>query len=397
MRQQINSLLALSAIISSTFLYSAEKLPIDISNYLRLEYDDNIFTTGDGSGAEPQESLIIIEQIEFLLDSQMNNTYVGVRYSPVFKYYEDRPSDDTDLSHQWDLILNQDFSPRTSFQLNHTLRVAEEAELVENDISFRNDNDYLYNSVTGKFITQVVPDKTSVQASARYEDFAYDDNDVAEVSDYDASTVGLDVIQILQPEMSLSGEFRFTDLDYTTDLRDAETIQLGLALSKMFNPRLRGEVRAGIENHDPADAISEETESPYIDGNLSFFPAKGTRITTGIAYKQEKSPVSIFTMQEMFVLSGTYSNDLTAGITMNLSGSYSMGDFSTDNATSVFDPELNSAGDETQISFVASLNYSLNVRNSFILSYQYTELESDVRPVSDYDRSRFSLGWKYNL
>lgn len=395
MRQLTQTIFGL--LLTCSLFLSAENLPIEVYNFLRLEYDDNIFTTGDGSAAEVQESLVIVEQIEFLLDTQLNNSYFGIRYSPVFKYYEDRPDDDTDLSHQWDFIYNQDFTPRTSFQLKHILRIAEEAELVQDDVSFRNNNDYMYNSVVGKFITQVVPDKTSLQFSGRYEDFAYDDNAVAEVSDYDNATGGFDVVQNLQPETSLSGQFRYSEIDYETDLRDAETIQAGLALSKMVNPKFQFEVRAGYESHEASDEISQDTDTPYGDLNLSYFPAKGTRMSGTISYKQDKSPVSTFTMQERFIFAGTYSNDLTAGITMNLTGSYSIGEFSTDNATALYDPAVNSDGDEKRISFMASLDYNINVRNSMILSYSYTDLESDVRPASDYDRNRFSLGWKYNL
>jgi hypothetical protein len=46
---------------------------------------------------------------------------------------------------------------------------------------------------------------------------------------------------------------------------------------------------------------------------------------------------------------------------------------------------------------LTALNYDLNVRNSLELAWRYTELESDVRPGSDYDRNRYYLGWKYRL
>lgn len=395
MRQTTSLLLGL--MISSSLLLSAKNLPIDISNYLSLEWDDNVYTTGDGSGVDPIESWVILEQIEFLLDSQFDNTYLGVRYSPTFKYFDNRPDDDTDISNQWDLILNHDFTPRSSFRLHHVLRAAQEPELVQDDVTFRNNNDYIYNSVDASFITQVSPDKTSLQFSGRFVDFSYDDDLVAENSDYQEWVAGFDVIQVLQPNTSLSAQFRYADLDYQTDFRDAESIQVGLALDKVLNPKLSTQMRGGYESQNPSDSAAEDTDSPYVDASVLYQPVKGNRFSLGAGYSQDKSPVNTFSMQERFSFTGSYANDLTAGLTLNLSATYALGDFSTDNATSLYDPAVNSDGEEQTISLAASLSYEINVRNSMVLSYRYSELNSDVRAASDYDRNRVSLGWKYSL
>ncbi|MGA0334189.1 MAG: outer membrane beta-barrel protein [Kiritimatiellia bacterium] len=378
-------------------LLSAKNLPLEISNYLSFEYDDNVFTTGDGVGTDPVDSFVLVEQIEFLLDSQAGNTYYGLRYIPTFKYYQDRPDDDTDFTNQWDFILNHDFTPRTSLQLNHVLRQAQEPELVADDVTFRNNNDYLYNSVNLDLITQVVPDKTSLQASGRFVDFSYDDDQVAELSDYQELTGGFDVVQVLQPQTSASLQVRYSELDYEADFRDADTLQGGVAVSKVFSPKFNAEIRGGIESHNPSDEVSKDTENPYGDISLNYEPLKGTRMGLALGYKQAKSPINLFTMQERFTVSGTYANDLTAGLTLLLSGSYSMGDFSEDNATSLYDPTVNTDGDEEILYLSAALSYNINVRNSLVLSYKYSELTSDVRSASDYDRNRISLGWKYSL
>ncbi|MDF3127835.1 outer membrane beta-barrel protein [Kiritimatiellaeota bacterium B1221] len=389
--------LALGLFISSSFYLSAKDLPLDISNYLRVEYDDNVFTTGDGEGTEPVESFVLVEQIEFLLDSQAGNTYYGLRYIPTFKYYENRPDDDTDINNQLDVILNHDFTPRTSAQLKYSLRQADEPELVEDDVSFRNNNDYIYNSVNLDVITQVVPEKTSLKASGRYVDFAYDDDQVAETSDYSEATGGFDIIQVLQPTSNLAVQFRYTDVDYTADYRDAETLQGGLSFSKVLNPKLDGEIRLGYESHDPSDVVSQDTDSPYGNLTLRYQPLKGRRFTLGLGYAQAKSAVSTFSMQERFTANLSYANDLTASLTFTIGGTYAMGDYSMDNTTSLFDPAVNTDGDEETIYLSTSLDYNINVRNAMVLSYQYSDLDSDVRSASDYDRNRISLGWKYSL
>lgn len=395
MRQLLRTLLALTLLIS--WSATAQELPFQVFNFLKVEYDDNVFTTGEGAGADAQESLKIVEQIEFLLDSQQGNTYYGVRYSPSFVWYEDRPGDSTDVNHQLDLILNQDFTPRTSLNLKHVLRAAQEPELVSDDVTFRRNNDYLYNSFDARLLTQVVPEKTSVQASGRLVDFSYDEDDVAEVNDYQEMTAGLDLIQVVMPETTVSGQIRHSEVDYDTDLRDFSNTQVGLSASRIFNPKFEAQVRGGVEMHRSDDAISDDLDSPYVSGSLIFLPAKGTRITLGLGYAQDKSPVVIFSTQEKATLSATLSRDLTAALRLHLTGLYSMGSFSVDNATEVFNPEVNSDGDENLLRFNTTLSYRMNVRNSLEATLQYNDLESDVRPGSDYDRTRVSLGWKYSL
>jgi hypothetical protein len=396
MRQLQRTLLLTSSLLI-TWSATAQELPFQVFNFLKVEYDDNVFTAGEGEGAEPRESFKIVEQIEFLLDSQQGNTYYGVRYSPSLVWFEDRPGDSSDVNHQLDLILNQDFSPRTSLNLKHVLRAAEEPELVDDDVTFRNNNDYLYNSFDARLLTQVTPDRTSVQVSGRVVDFAYDEDEVAETNDYQELTAGLDLIQVVMPETTVSGQVRYSQVDYDTDLRDFDNTQIGLAASRVFNPKFEAKIRGGVELHSSDDPIADDLETPYISGSLVFLPAQGTRVTLGAGFAQDKSPVVIFSTQEKTTLSATLSRDLTAALRLHLTGLYSMGSFSDDNATQAFNPDVNSDGDEEIMRFVSTLSYRVNVRNSVEATLQYMELESDVRPASDYDRTRVSLGWKYSL
>ncbi|MEX2606231.1 MAG: outer membrane beta-barrel protein, partial [Kiritimatiellia bacterium] len=303
MRPIQRTLLTLSLLI--TWTATAQELPFQVFNFLKVEYDDNVFTTGDGAGVDAQESFKIVEQIEFLLDSQQGNTYYGVRYSPSLVWFEDRPGDSSDVNHQLDLILNQDFSPRTSLNLQHILRAAEEPELVADDVTFRNNNDYIYNSFDAQLLTQVVPNKTSAQVSGRFVDFSYDDDEVAAANDYQEMTAGLDLIQVVQPETTVSGQVRYSEVDYDADFRDFDTTQIGLAASKVFNPKFEAEVRGGVEMHRSDDPIADDLDTPYVSGSLKFLTAQSTRVTLTAGYAQDKSPVVIFSTQEKTTLSAS--------------------------------------------------------------------------------------------
>jgi len=376
---------------------SDQRLPVDIYNFLRVEYDDNVYTTGEGVAADKVESFKIIEQLELLFDTERNNTYFGVNYSPSFVYYEDRPDDSSDLNHQLDLILNQQISRRTKLQVKDTLRRAEEPGLVEDDVQIRKNNDFFYNSLNANVETQVVPEKTSVRVDGRYAVMRYDEDDVADASDYDQLTGGVDLIQVLAPNTTASGQVRYTTLDYETSFRDSDSVQVGAAFSKIFNPKFQADLRGGYEYRTADNAVEQDSHSPYVDGSLVFLPARDTRLTVGAGYSQDKSPVNTFALQRRARVYGSFSRPLSAALTLNLTGSYSMGDFDADDATTLYDPATDTDGDETVLQFSSRLSYQVTVRNWIQASYQYTELESDVRPDSDFDRNRVSLGWKYSL
>jgi len=396
--KQTFTALTLGLGLAMTTASAAEgRLPVDIFNRIRIEYDDNVNSTGDGSSVGKQESVKLIEELELLLDTDLQNTYLGVRYAPSFIYYDDRPGDDSDLHHQFDFILNQKLSPRTVIKLKDTLRITEEPALVDGDVTVRNQNDLLYNSINAAVETQLVPEKTTLRVDGRYAVVAYDDSDVADVSDYEQMVAGVDVIHRVAPNPDAGAQVRYNELDYEDDFRDLDAIQVGLSLSRVFSPKLQGELRAGVESRNADAAVEDESESPYVDGSVVILAAKDTRISLGAGFSQDKSPTTKFTQQERTRVYGSLSQGLTPALTLHLTGAYAMGTFDTDYATSQFDPATDSDGDENVLTLGARLSYAVNMRNWIEAAWQYLELDSDVRPTEDFDQNRVSLGWKTQL
>lgn len=391
--KHVLSMLTVGLGFALTATHAAEgQLPVDVFNRLRVEYDDNVNAT-----SSKQDSVKIIEELELLLDSELDNTYLGVRYSPALVYFDDRAGDSTDLNHQFDFILNQKLSPRAVIKIKDTLRITDQPTVVQDDVTIRNNNDFLYNSLNGAFETQLVPEKTTLRVDGRYAMVAYDDSDVADESDYDQIVGGIDIIQRVAPNTDVGGEVRYSQVDYENDLRDSDSVQVGVTVSKIFSPKLQGELRAGYESRTADAAAKSDSDSPYVDGSIVLLPAQKTRVTVGAGFSQDKSPTNKFTQQERTRVYGTVSQGITPALTLHLTGSYAMGSFSTDDATSRFDPATDSDGDENVLLFSASAVYEVNVRNWIEASWQYIELDSDVRPADDFDRNRVSLGWKYRL
>ncbi len=393
MKKLVSGILLTAA---SSALFAQQPLPINVVNNFRVEYDDNIFTTGDGDPEGPQESWKLIEEIDILLDADQGNTYFGLRYIPSLVYYFDRPDDDTDLNHLLDFVLDHSFTPRTTLRLKDSFRVSEEPEVIDNDVTVRNNNDFIFNLAQGQIEHQLVPEKTFFRVDGKYEVIRYDDSDVAETSDYDQWGAGLDLVQQVTPVSEIGLQGRYYESNYDFNVRDLEGYQAGIVANHVFNPAFQADLRLGYESSD-SDENEGTSDNPYGELSGVIVPNRDTRITLGIRGAQDRSPVNTFTHQLLTRVYGTWDQQLTAGMTLTLSGSYSNGQFDQDDTTSVFDPAVNQTGEETVLSLMGRLSYALGPRNFLDLTYKYNELESDVRPNEDFDRNRVSLGWRYTL
>jgi len=370
---------------------------VDVSNLIRVEYDDNVFNTGEGVPTNVIDSFKITEQIELLFDTESGPTTFGFLYSPAFTYYTDRPDDDTDISHLFDLSAGYTSPSGFSIRIKDTFRRAEEPELVADDVQFRRNNDFIYNSLNATVGAVLVPEKMELLVDGRYAVTRYDEDLVGDASDYDQISSGVELVYTLGPDKEVSGQLNFTSLDYENGFRDSDAIQAGFSYVQQMTPTTRFDIRAGYETRDLDNAVEQESDSPYVDASIVTNPAANSVVTLGAGYSLDKSPVNTFAQQERlrFYATGNYS--FTPALKFAASGSYSSGTFKEEDATSIFDPTVDEAGDEVVIQVSASLTYQLNVRNSIVATYQYTDLESDVRPESDYDRNRYSIGWQYDL
>lgn len=375
----------------------ASRSPVDVTNTLTLEYDDNVFTTGSDSPVGKVDSFKIINTLELLADTRMDANYLGVRYAPSIVWYEDRPGDSTDINHVFDLIASRQLSQTSSFQFRNNFRYAQEPELMSNDVTLRRRNDYLYNSANASFERQLVPDRSTLRLDGRYVVLRYDDSDVADDSDYDRFVLGSELVYRVAPNTDAGGQIRYDSVSYDNNLRDVDSVQLGVVINRIFNPKWHGNLRAGVEFRDADNALEQTSENPYVEGSFIFLPAERTRISLGAGYSKDLSPINRFAQQTRTRVFGRVSHPLTASTVLTADVAYAMGDFDMDDTTSAFDSEIHQVGDETALQFSLRLAHQLNVRNSLEAVVQYTDLNSDVRSGEEFDRTRVSLGWKYSL
>jgi hypothetical protein len=385
----------LVALISAPFVgFSQEKEnPIEIFNRVGVEYDDNIRQASTGEAS----SLKISEDVEFVVNFDNDISLFSMRYNPSFTYWENRPEDDTDLHHQFDLVYDRELSPRAALSIKDVFRLAELPELIDdgNGVLVREDNDFIYNSISGGLNAKLAENLTGV-LDVRHSLLAYDDADVASINDYETVTVGADIGRQLQPRTGVEGQARFTSADYEDNFRNYDAVQFGAKFSHHISPRLQGTLRAGYETRS-FDTVSEDASSPYADGQLTCVVARDTRVNGGLGLGLSQTPLSEFASSDRVSVYGGVTHDLNARLTVNLSAQAFNNEYSADEATGAFDPGSDQVGTEDVLRLSARVSYKLNPTNWLEAGWQYAELDSEVRSESNYERNRLHVGWKINL
>ncbi len=374
--------------------------PFQVNNRLRFEYDDNIYQSEN----DKESSFKIIEELEFLVNFNLQNTYIGVRYRPSYVWWDDRPSDSTDFQNELDFILNQTFSPRVTLSVVDTLRRGESPKLKDgNGDLVRENSDFYYNTLNGTLGYLLRP-STRLELAGRYIALRYDEDIYSNSEDYDLFVGGLTLRHQVVPETTLIGEFRGEGVEYEGPDRGSKSVYVGGGVEQIFSPSLIGNVVGGFQQKEFNDDKIDSQSSPYVDASATFLPTPATRISAGVGYSMFETEVYPFASQDRAQMYASIAHDLTARVALYLSGSYIVGDYSADQALREPDPAhpLVGAkdGKEETLQVSARVTYQVNRSNWLEAGWQYSDFTSDLeynngaKMREDFVENRVDVGWK---
>ena len=404
MRRLKFSFALLAAAVAASAVPAAEESTTGFNaiNRVRLEYDDNIRE----STTDKEDSFKIIEELELMYNINTEATLLGLRYMPSFVWFENRDEDDTDFHHQLDASLQQSISDSLSFSLKDVFRRAELPELIEGTGVVRENNDYNYNSINGALDLDLSPSLT-LKGEGRHIFLAYDEDDVADVSDYDQVVGGLSLISAVDARSLLAGEVTYDTTDYEDDLRSYESTQVGLSLERQISATSFLNLRGGYEFRSFDESDLDDADSPYVSGGLAFNASPDTKLNLGVGYYLAQTPTSAFASQEKTVFSVGVDQVLAADLSLNVAASYALGTYDADYATSAATAGTDLDAEDKVLRVGARLAYEVNPANTLEVGWQYVDYDTDLSGTEvsagqnlglrDYERNRISLGWKTRL
>jgi hypothetical protein len=367
---------------------SSESDKFVVRSRVRFEYDDNIYERSTNK----VDSFKIEVEPEFIYNLNLDQTYVGFRYRPTFVWWSDREPDDTDLHHNFNFDFTHNISPRLSLSVKDAFLYSNEPQLMDRGVVIAVSENFIYNLANADLTYQMAP-KTRLTAGGRYTLLRYDNNLQQKANDYDIYSGGLSLRQDVTAATALIGEYRAESISYDQVDRGSMSHYLGGGIESSINPNLVASVRGGAQYKQfDSDTLDSRT-SPYVDGSLTYLPRPDTRVTVGAGYSMFEADIYPFANQDRLLAYISLGQDLTARLSVFLTGSYQISDYSGDQS---IDQKVQSKdGSEDVAQFTARASYKVNNRNWIEANYEYINLNSDFR--DEFDRNRVSVGWRTNL
>jgi len=391
---KILGVVAVSAIVTQFVLFAAETSSsgvIDVQNRIRIEYDDNIYETK----TDKVDSFKITEEIDLGVTLDFEPTFITLRYRPSFTWWDKRETDDTDVHHDVDVVLNHDFSPRVSFGIKNVYRLADEPNEIINGAVVKENGQYVYNVTDANLDVQVLP-RTHAVIGGRYTVLRYDRDIVAGREDYDIWAAGLTLRHAVSAGTKATVDFRHEDVEYDVTMRSSDSQYVGLGLEQAIGSKFVGSVRGGYQNKNFEDDTIDDNSSPYGDVTITYIHSPRTRASVGAGYSMFEADVYPFANQDRTVVYASMAHDLTAKVSVYLSGSYQLSEYDQSEAVDVgVTLPKGYKGDEEVAQGGARLAYRVNAHNTIELNYQHLDLSSDIRP--EFDRNRASIGWRLDI
>ncbi|HEY8240820.1 MAG TPA: outer membrane beta-barrel protein [Kiritimatiellia bacterium] len=364
-----------------------ETRSFQVNNRLRVEYDDNVYERE----TDKTESFKVIEELEFLVNLNLPQTYIGLRYRPSFVWWDDREPDSEDWYHDFDLVLSHNVSDRLSLSAKDTLRFGEQPQAIDRGSIIRENNDFLYNVADGK-VNYLLNRKSRLEVGYRNTLLRYDDDEVAETEDFDINAAGATLRHQWKASTVLAADYRFETIEYEGPDRGSDSHYVGGGVEQTFSPSFLANARAGYQlKQFNADDIDDGND-PYFDASLTYLPSPRTRITGGAAYSMLEADVFPFANQDRSIIFLSLAHDLTAKVSLYASGSFQLSEY---NAEEQVGDDIFEDGDEQTTQFGTRASYKITRNNSVEIGWQFLDLQSEFR--EEFDRNRVDVGWRVKI
>ncbi len=299
--------------------------PWNVSATLRGFYDDNINTTTERSSTTGFE---VSPGLQFAFPMEQTTLSFGYIYS--YKYYENKPLNQTDhfdQTHSFNAALSHAFSERYQLTAKDAFVIGQEPDFIRAGNTFTTfqrvsgNNDRNYGTID--FSAQITPEWGADLGYANTF-YSYADNHIVTdpatgllsssastsgLLDEIDHTVHLDLRYQIQPQTVgiLGYQFRYTDyigdqpigVDLTTDQnfvsddRNAEMHYVYVGIDQNFRPDLTASVRAGGRYTEyPNNPHGQSETSPYAMASLRYTYLPESWLEAGFSY--DYSPSSVF-------------------------------------------------------------------------------------------------------
>lgn len=391
--------------------------PWTISGTLRGFYDDNYDTQPNGTNKLSSYGYELAPSVSLNISS--GPTLFTASYAYSMKYYEDRPGNKIDQTHDAELFLNHNFNDRYSGDLTESFVDSQEPEILgaNGGAPLRANGDNYHNDAAINFHAQITKLLGFVVGYANnwYDYTGQLPNQVAGDPTYGTALnrfehlVTLDSRWTIQPETVGVFGYQFNDVDYLSEAslapvgqpftspstRDSYSHSVYVGVEHTFRSDLTFSGRAGVQVVDYYQASpgsNPNSLGPYADLNLSYNYIDTGSLSLGFHQSKTQTVVAFdpttgtFTAdQETSTVYGSVTQTLTP-LSPKLQATLTM----------MYQNLVYNGGgynNQSDTYFSLGLNFAYQFTHYFSAEFGYDyDLYSSVVPGLGYDRNRVYIG-----
>jgi hypothetical protein len=337
----------------------------------------------------------------------MEATFVGLSYLNSSRYYEARPDNQWDFTHDFGLKFDHAFSPRYRLKLNDSFLYGSEPDVVgvvsmpfqRTDLTYyRNLADVTFSGELTEVLGFALGYKNTFY---NYEDSG--DNSYNALLNRVEHAVPMDIRYQFQPDLVGLVGYQFGYFDYTSDYLIADGLDASarnlmshaiyVGADYDITSTLRAGLRVGAQYSTYEEYSGEDQWTPYVDGSLSYYYMPGSHVDFGI--KNMISPTDVYFSDgdtptlniEALALYAMVSHQFTPKLTANLLAQYQFSSF----YGGLYDGES-----ENLLLLGLYASYQINQFLAVEAGYNFDWLDSDISlddaDLRSYDRNRVFIG-----
>ena len=378
----------------------------EVSATLKGFYDDNVTTAPNN---EVESGGIEFSPALSLNYGDGTDLDISAGYAYGLRWYDDRPTDDQDHGHELGLSLNKAFTDTSRLSLSESYVVAQEPALLDGGTPLRLEGDNTRNTFQAGY-KRILSGKTGLELGYGNSLYDYDDRTFSSLLDRQVNSFSVDGFHYLDEltELVVGYKFAATDFDgpkvsgsntalaFDPDARDNDSHFAYVGLSRTLNAQLAVEGLVGIQSADfdnadrmPDVVTDDDPSSPFADVRFTWSYAEDSSVVGGVMMLRTATDLRAADQETTAIYAQLRHRftDLSPDLYGTITGRYQSS-------------ELNGGGagvdgkDEELNLFGLGLSYNISESMWAELSYNFDELQSDVRVYGDrsFDRNYVSIG-----
>jgi hypothetical protein len=354
---------------------------------LREGYDSNIYSRADNV----KGSFSTTASPDFQFGWSNADTDITTHYSYSAVYYNNRPEKSMDQSHNLNVSVGHEFTPRLRVVFSDDFAPGFEPDIEEG--TSQRSADYIQNTAR-LTATYKLNSQWDMTTGVRHYFINYSDDTVLPVFPGipTSQTMNRQSVEVsagvnYQPEVAttLGAALNYNAVSYSGNDRDNSGGTAVFNIRHIFNPRLSADLAAGM-SLQTFDAIGGVSINPDINGGISYLLTSRTSLFGRFSTRMQPTEVSAYAESQTFMISGGAVHQFTSRLMGTLSVMY----VPTEYNGSLLMPSApagSPTGNNSESSLASSfsLGYQFNIHLRGEIGYSFTHYTSDF-VGRDYDR-----------